>query len=51
LFIELGHDKQPGDGTKHYRRYYPNELEEIQTESGEYLINSPFLSIDIQRAK
>lgn len=47
VFIELGHDKTPGAGEKHYRRFYPNELENIKLDSGEYLIKSPFLNIDI----
>ena len=27
LFMEIGHDSKPGAGEKHYRRYYPDELE------------------------
>jgi len=33
LFIELGHDEKAGAGTKHYRRYYPDELENVIDET------------------
>lgn len=30
LYIEVGHDKAAGSGDKHYRRYYPDELEQVK---------------------
>lgn len=34
LFKEIGHDPTPGAKQKHYRRYYPDELENITDEKG-----------------
>ena len=51
LFKEIGCSEKPGDGKKHYRRYYPFELEKVKDERGNFLIKSPFLSEDITRAK
>ena len=50
LFMEIGHDSQPGAGEKHYRRYYPDELEQVVI-NGEKLISSPFINETILRAK
>jgi len=30
LFIPLGWNRTPTDDKKHYRRYYPDELENVQ---------------------
>lgn len=57
LFMEVGHDKTAGSGEKHYRRYYPVELEKIVDEDGvpdkdgvlPMLFQSPFLSETITR--
>ena len=27
VFMELGYDKEPNDKTKHYRKFYDDELE------------------------
>jgi hypothetical protein len=51
LFKEIGHDPTPGAKQKHYRRYYPDELENILDEKGQKLIPSPFLSEKITRAQ
>lgn len=51
MFIELGYDRSPGSGDKHYRRYYTDELEKIKDEFGEFLIESPFLAEGITRMK
>lgn len=51
LFMELGHDRTNGSGDKHYRKYYPDELEKIRDERGELLVESPFLTELIKRAK
>jgi len=51
LFKEIGHDPEPGAGAKHYRRYYPDELENVKDERGEPLIASPFLTEKITRAQ
>lgn len=46
LFMPLGYNKNPEDKeTKHYRRYYPDELENIR----EVMPASPFLHEDINR--
>jgi hypothetical protein len=34
LFKEIGHDPTPDAKQKHYRRYYPDELENIMDEKG-----------------
>lgn len=51
MFMELGHDRTPGSGEKHYRRYYTDELEYVKDEFGELLIASPFLAENITRLK
>ena len=51
LFKEVGYDSKPGEGKKHYRRYYPDELENVKDDKGNSLIKSPFLSEEITRAK
>ena len=30
VFKEVGHDPVPEAGIKHYRRYYPDELENVK---------------------
>ena len=35
MFMEIGHDRTPGAGEKHYRRYYSDELENVKDEFGE----------------
>jgi len=47
-------EKKPDDGeqgNKHYRRYFPNELENVQDPNGDYLVVSPFLSEHITRCQ
>jgi len=51
LFKEVGHDPTPKAGIKHYRRYYPDELENVKDEKGELLVESPFLTEKITRAQ
>ena len=51
LFIEIGHDPKPGAGKKHYRRYYPDELEEVLDKDGHPLVSSPFINAPIYRAR
>lgn len=51
LFLEIGHDPKPGAGKKHYRRFYPDELEQVLDKDGHPLVNSPFLNAPIYRAK
>ena len=51
IFKAIGHDPHPDAGIKHYRRYYPDELEKIKDESGDSLVNSPFISEPICRAQ
>ena len=64
LFKEIGFDPKPADcgitdpenkhthkRLKHYRRYYPDELENVKDEKGDgMLIESPFLTEKITRA-
>jgi len=38
LFKEVGHDPTPRAGVKHYRRYYPDELENCKDDKGELLV-------------
>ena len=46
LFIGLGWDEDATTKRKHYRRYYPSELEKVK----EVLpVESPFESIEITR--
>jgi len=49
LFKELGYDPEPGAGVKHYRRFYPEELENVKINDGK-LFTSPFLTEEIYRA-
>jgi len=49
MFMELGHDRSPGSGDKHYRRYYRDELENIKDAFGEPLIETPFLAESVTR--
>lgn len=35
LFIGLGYDEEPEDNRKHYRRFYPDELENVKELMGE----------------
>ena len=50
LFKELGYDRTPGSGEKHYRRYYADELENVE-QNEVPIIESPFISESITRAK
>ena len=48
LFLGIGADPKPNDGVKHYRRFYPKELElvpEVMTQP------SPFDSYDLKRGQ
>jgi len=47
VFMPIGYDRAKDDGIKHYRRYYPDELENIE----EVMQSSPFLREDIYRMK
>jgi hypothetical protein len=51
MFMPLGHDLTPGGGQKHYRRYYPDELEDVVDPFGDHLLKSPFLTEGITRLK
>ena len=55
LFMPIGYNKAkpetPEEEIKHYRRYYTDELENIETSPGEFIVNSPFVKRDIFRAK
>ena len=44
IFKAIGFDKNPSDEVKHYRRYYPDELENVRDKNGMPIINSPFIS-------
>jgi len=48
--MPISYDKYPGAKQKHYRRFYPDELEDVQI-LNEPLIKSPFSIIDIFRPK
>lgn len=50
LYIEVGHDRAAGSGDKHYRRYFPDELEQV-TENGQFIIETPFRSEPVSRAE
>ena len=39
------------DEKKHYRRYYTDELENIEDSPGEKIVNTPFSKREIYRAK
>lgn len=46
LYIGLGFDETPiEDKKKHYRRYYPDELENVKELMGE----APFICYDLKR--
>ena len=45
LYIALGYDEQPEDDRKHYRRFYPDELENCS----ELMPKSPFTEYPIKR--
>jgi len=45
LFLPVGYNREPKDGKKHYRRFYPDELENI----AEVMQASPFLAEKIFR--
>ena len=50
--MEIGHDTYPGAGIKHYRRYYPEELENvIDILTKQKMVDSPFLEEEITRAR
>lgn len=51
IFKAIGYDKNPADENKHYRRYYPDELENVTDKFGIPIINSPFIKEDIYRSK
>lgn len=51
LFKAIGFNKSRADGIKHYRRYYPDELENVKDTYGAPIINSPFIKESIFRAK
>ena len=51
LFKAIGYNKKPTDGVKHYRRYYPDELENVKDKYGIPIINSPFIKENIYRSK
>ena len=51
LFMKVGFDPKPNAGKKHYRRYYPDELEKITDKDGQLLVESPFIRRQIYRAK
>ena len=43
LFMQVGFDSEPEAGKKHYRRFYPDELEKITDKDGDLLVESPFI--------
>jgi hypothetical protein len=47
LYIGLGYDEAPEDDRKHYRRYYPDELENIP----DVMPKSPFTEYPIKRGQ
>lgn len=51
LFKAVGYNEKSDDGVKHYRRYYPDELENIKDKNGIPIINSPFIEEHIFRSK
>ncbi len=48
LFLGLGYDCCPNEGMKHYRRFYPKELEFIKEVMP---VESPFDSYDLKRGQ
>lgn len=51
LFKAIGYNKSREDNIKHYRRYYPDELENVKDKHGQPIINSPFIKENIFRSK
>ena len=51
LFKAIGYDKNPSDEVKHYRRYYPDELENVKDKYGIPIVNSPFIKENLYRSK
>lgn len=51
LFMQVGFDTKPGAGEKHYRRYYADELENVEDKDGDKLVDSPFMTANMYRAK
>lgn len=55
VFMPVGYNlKKPNDGelgNKHYRRFYPKELESIVTANGDKLVVSPFLTETITKCQ
>lgn len=45
LYIGIGWDETPEDKRKHYRRYYPDELENVKELMGE----APFIQYDLKK--
>lgn len=50
LFLPVGYNNVPTSGKKHYRRYYPYNMEKIKNEKGELVIEKIFLAEKICRA-
>jgi hypothetical protein len=48
LYIGLGWDEVPEDKRKHYRRYYPDELENVKELMP---VPSPFLAYNLKRGQ
>ncbi len=46
LFMGLGWDNKPEDNKRHYRRYYPDELENIKSVMPTI---SPFMTYEIKK--
>lgn len=51
IFKAIGYDKNPADQIMHYRRYYPEELENVKDRHGNPIINSPFITENLFRSK
>lgn len=49
--MQVGFDTKPGSKEKHYRRYYADELENIEDKDGDKLVDAPFITADMFRAK
>lgn len=47
LYIGLGYDETPEDNRRHYRRYYPDELENVKELMGE----PPFIQYELKRGQ
>lgn len=47
LFIGLGWDEEPEQKKRHYRRYYPDELENVKELMGE----APFIQFELKRGQ